>query len=66
MSAGMPLASHTLNGITLAPAGLPTTVWKETIALRKRMLYLAKKFILNEADLTKLDFPNKYHREGVD
>lgn len=30
------------------------------------MFYLAKKFILNEADLAKLDFSKKYHCEGVD
>ncbi|GGM81849.1 hypothetical protein GCM10010967_12020 [Dyadobacter beijingensis] len=66
MSAGMPVASHTLNGITLTPAGLAATVWKETIALRTRMFYLAKKFILNEADLAKLDFSKKFHCEGVD
>ena len=66
LTAGLPLATNTLGGITLTPAGLAVTSWKETIALRQRMFYLTKKFILSEADLAKLDFSKKYHCEGVD
>lgn len=66
VTAGLPLATNTLGGISLTPAGLAATSWSETIALRKRMFYLTKKFILNEADLAKLDFSKKYHCEGVD
>jgi hypothetical protein len=66
VSAGLPLSSPTLGGVSLSPAGLAATSWKETIALRKRMFYLTKKFFLNEADLAKLDFSKKLHCEGVD
>lgn len=66
LTAGLPLATNTLGGTLLTPSGLAATSWKETIALRKRMFYLTKKFILNEADLAKLDFSKKFHCEGVD
>jgi hypothetical protein len=52
--------------ISLSPTALAQTSWKETIALRKRMFYLQKSFIVNEADLARLDFSKKYHCQGVD
>ena len=66
ITGGLPVALPQLSDITLSPAGLAETCWKESIALRKRMFYLQKQFILNEADLAKMDFSQKYHCEGVD
>lgn len=61
-----PRALPTLGGISLFPAALATTNWKETIELRKRMFYLKKDFILTETDIARLDFGKKYHVNGVD
>lgn len=61
-----PRALPTLDGISLFPAALATTCWQETIALRKRMFYLKKDFVITETDVSKLDFGKKYHVDGVD
>ncbi|MCE7061253.1 hypothetical protein [Dyadobacter sp. CY343] len=61
-----PRALPTLEGISLFPASLATTSWKETIALRKRSFYLRKDFTITETDIAKLDFSAKYHINGVD
>lgn len=61
-----PRALPSLEGISLFPASLATTSWKETIALRQRMFYLKKDFVVNETDIAKLDFSKKYHIDGVD
>lgn len=66
VTGGVPGASPTRGTITLTPTVLAATCWNETIALRKRMFYLQKKFVVNEADLAKLDFSKKYHCQGVD
>lgn len=62
----VPTALPSKGSISLSPTALAQTSWKETIALRKRMFYLQKNFIVNEADLAKLDFSKKYHCQGVD
>lgn len=61
-----PLASPQMEDISLFPADLAQTTWKETIALRQRQFYLTKDFIINEADIAMLDFSKKYHVDGVD
>jgi hypothetical protein len=61
-----PVALSNLDGISLFPSDLAQTSWKETIALRQRSFYLKKDFVINEADIAKLDFSAKYHIEGVD
>ncbi|SDG71942.1 hypothetical protein SAMN04487996_12265 [Dyadobacter soli] len=61
-----PRALPTLGTISLFPASLAATCWKETIALRKRSFYLKKEFIITETDIAKLDFGNKCHVDGVD
>ena len=52
--------------ISLFPASLAATCWKETIALRQRMFYLKKDFVITETDISKLDFGKKHHVDGVD
>ncbi|GAB2798714.1 hypothetical protein GCM10027275_50410 [Rhabdobacter roseus] len=64
--AGYPRALPTLGGLSLYPQDLATTSWRETIALRKRMFYLQKDFVLTETDLARLDFREKIHVDGVD
>lgn len=63
---GFPRALPSMNALSLFPAVLAGNCWKETIALRKRMFYLKKDFIINETDIAKLDFSKKYHVDGVD
>lgn len=64
--ADYPRALPSLGGISLFPAALAATTWKETIALRQRQFYLTKSFIINETDIAKLDFSKKHHISGVD
>lgn len=61
-----PRALPSLEGISLFPSVLANTTWKETIALRQRQFYLKKDFVINETDISKLDFSKKYHVNGVD
>lgn len=61
-----PRALPTMDIISLFPASLATTSWKETIALRQRMFYLKKDFVITETDISKLDFGKKHHVDGVD
>lgn len=63
---GLPRALPSMAELSLFPAALAATSWRETIALRARMFYLQKELTLNETDLAKLDFSKKYHIEGMD
>ncbi|WP_254561796.1 hypothetical protein [Dyadobacter diqingensis] len=66
LSGARPLALPSMGGISLFPADLAQTTWKETIALRQRQFYLSKDFTINETDIAQLDFSKKYHIDGVD
>lgn len=61
-----PRALPSMGDILLSPAALAATTWTEYTALKQRQFYLTKDFVINEADIAKLDFGKKYHVAGVD